>query len=74
MRGQFHDQDIYVKKIQTSMREHKYLIKANSNLVDQNRGGSDVLDQYLQNDVYAEANQAMLSFDAMCRQLPKDLE
>lgn len=56
------------------MREHKYLIKANSNLVDQNRGGSDVLDQYLQNDVYAEANQAMLSFDAMCRQLPKDLE
>ena len=58
------------------MREHKYIIKTNSKLIDSKRKSENERDPRLDTEPssYAEPSRQVLSFEAMCRQLPKDLE
>lgn len=47
LREQIHDHEIQVKKIQTSVREHKYIIKNNSKLIDSKRKNENERDPRL---------------------------
>lgn len=75
LREQIHDHDIFVKKIQTSMREHNYIIKTNSKLIDSKRSSGHDRDPRLDTETsaHAEPNLQLRSFESVCRQLPKDL-
>jgi len=64
-----------VKKILTNIREHRYIIKTNSKHIDAKKIGLAEPDKRLDTEpLNGEPNSQMLTFDSMCKQLPKDLD
>ena len=76
MRSQFQEVDLLIKKVQATMREHRYIIKTNSSLFDnQNQSQKQqILEELIEKDAYTEANKQLLSFDSMCQMMPRELE